>query len=144
MSVQIQAVNPLGDSHTPAPRDFSECPSDHGPEYATDGSKCNSNSYKHWQPNKQSDQHLLPSSKGGNILPGLLSSGPAATIVMNAPFTTPAPPIPCNALPPITRLDVVAVAARADPMKNMNENVIYVAWQELGLARESEYAAEEC
>lgn len=62
------------------------------------------------------------------ILPGLLPSGPAEVIVLNAPFTTPALPTPCTARPPTTMLEVVAEPAIIDPRKKTEKNVMYVVW----------------
>jgi len=61
------------------------------------------------------------------VLLGLLPSGPAAVMVMKTPFTIPAPPIPCIALPIMTVSDALAVAAHRDPMKKINENDMYAA-----------------
>lgn len=58
------------------------------------------------------------------LVHGLVSLGAAAAMVMNAPFNSPAPPIPCTARPEMSMFEEVAVAQRTEPKQNIAMNVM--------------------
>lgn len=98
-------------------------------ERADDGSKSrnsHSDSYEHCSTTAYQYSSIL---KSRMYLLGFLSFGAAAAMVVNAPFKSPAPPIPCTALPPMSILDEVADPQIIDPIKKIALKVTYVCFQ---------------